>query len=140
MEHLTATLIAISFLTCYCNAINCRYKDLENSLLNTEENLYQLSRAFFPPVQNPPEFVTVSYYFPELDQTKVWYWSVFTSSFIHPPEVLQFISLFFTKPHYFYNGTVQLILNDTALERAGNCADDLLSMQLLTQRVSYIKR
>ena len=135
MERFTSTLIVISLVVYYTSALNCSYELLEESLLNSNENKYELSRAFFPSVDNPPEFVTVNYYFPNRNENKLCFWSAFTSGFIHPPEVLQFISLFFAKPHTFYNGSVNLVLDNLTLETT-DCADDLLKMQLLTQRVS----
>ena len=138
MECCTSSLIVTSLMVCYTSALNCNYTLLEMSLMNSKENKYELSRAFFPPVDNPPEFITVKYHFLELDQNQTWYWSVFTSGLIHPPEVLQYMSLFFSKPYAFYNGVVYLVLTDITSETA-NCPDDLIKMQLLTQRVSSVE-
>ena len=141
MERFTSILIMmISLVVCYTSALNCSYELLEKSLLNSKENKYEMSRAFFPPVDNPPDIVTVNYYFLELNQNTTWYWSVFTSSFIHPPEVLQYMSLFFSKPYAFYNGKIDLILaNITSESETAECPKDLVKMQLLTQRVSFLK-
>ena len=136
MERFVSTLIVISLVVYIISALNCSYELLEKSLINSKENKYELSRAFFPPIANPPEFVTVNYTFPEINQCKIWHWSTFTSGFIHPPEVLQYMSLFFGKPHAFYNGSVYLTLENTTLETIADCAEDLQKMQLLTQRVS----
>ena len=139
MEHFASTLIVISLAVYNTGALNCSYELLEKSLL-TQQNKYELSRAFFPPIANPPEFVTVNYSFLEINQNKIWHWSVFTSGFIHPPEVLQYMSLFFGKPHAFYNGSIHLTLEKTTSETIADCAEDLQKMQLLTQRVSKHRR
>lgn len=104
---------------------------LAKAVINDQTNLYELSRAFFPPEANSPEFVAVSYFLNGIENQS-WYWSTFTSSFIHPPEVIQFMSLFFAKPHNYYKGQVRI---DIPKEVAG-CVNDLPMMQLLTQRVS----
>lgn len=125
-------LAAFVLFNNYCDAESCIYSKLETALTTNENNKYQLSRAFFPPVDNPPEFVTVRYTFMQ-SKTQTWYWSTFTSSFIHPPEVMQFMSLFFGKPHAFFAGEVELDLTNESIV---GCDDDLEQMQLLTQRVS----
>ena len=104
--------------------------------MTDSENVYLLSRTFFPPVKNSPEFVNVTYNFTETAENQTWYWSESISSFIHPPEVLQFMSLFFTKPHHFFSGEVQLTLGPVNEMSISHCAQDLEKMQLLTQRVS----
>lgn len=79
------------------------YQELEASLLATENNTIHLSKAFFPLEDNPPEFVTVTYYFNSSNATKVWFWSTQTSCFLHPFEVFHFSSLFFSKPDCFHS-------------------------------------
>ena len=138
MECASRFLFVIILLLTYCcsEAQVCKYAALENSLIETDENTHNLSRAFFPPVDNPPEFVQVNYAFSETAKTQSWCWSVTTSSFIHPPELLQFMSLFFAKPYIFYYGSVEVVLTSTNSGTVTGCADDLSKMQLLTQRVS----
>ena len=114
------------------DAQECNYSNLAKSVISNEKNMYELSRAFFPPDANAPEFVTVKYMVDD-KKNQTWYWSTFTSSFIHPPEVIQFMSLFFAKPHNYYKGEVPVTLTDKVVE----CVNDPLKMQLLTQRVSY---
>ena len=114
----------------------CNFEDLVASLLDTKDNQYRLSKTFFPQVKNPPELVKVSYNFSETGDTQEWYWSTSTSSFIHPPEVLQYTSLFFAKPHHFYNGDVALSLSSNKTAVAA-CTNDMDKMQFLTQRVGY---
>lgn len=112
-------------------AQECNYVALAEAVVINTTNLYELSRAFFPPAANAPEFVAVNYFL-NGTENQTWYWSTFTSSFIHPPEVIQFMSLFFAKPHSYYKGEIRIIIPD---EVAG-CVTDLQKMQLLTQRVS----
>jgi hypothetical protein len=113
------------------DAQECDYVALAEAVINNNTNLYEISHAFFPPAANPPEFVAVNYFL-NGTENQMWYWSTFTSSFIHPPEVIQFMSLFFAKPHNYYKGEVRISIPD---EVAG-CVNDLPKMQLLTQRVS----
>ena len=138
MKHfLLLTLVVLKLLANSCDAQGCDFSMLADSLINSDENVYQLSRVFFPPVDNSPEFVTVHYNFTEIAEIQTWYWSVSISSFIHPPEVMQFMSLFFTKAHYFFSGDVQLTLAPVNQSSISDCAQDLKKMQLLTQRVSH---
>ena len=113
------------------DAQECNYSTLAKSVIQSEKNMYELSRAFFPPDANAPEFVAVKYIVDD-QEIQTWYWSTFTSSFIHPPEVIQFMSLFFAKPHNYYKGEVHITLPDEVVE----CINDPLKIQLLTQRVS----
>ena len=133
---LLLAVLTFSANTC-CIAQECNFATLAKSLIS-DDNLYELSRTFFPPVKNSPEFVEVIYNFTETSVTQTWYWSVSTSSFIHPPEVLQFMSLFFTKPHKFFSGNIQLVLAPVDNLSVSECAKDLEKMQLLTQRVSCL--
>ena len=117
------------FGSCLC------YCELEESLLATEENTLELTRKFFPPEENPPEFVTVFYYFSDTNRIfgpHKWYWSAQTSYFLHPFEVFQFSSLFFGKPEPYYTQSLTITLK-------AECADlsskDFTKIELLTQRV-----
>ena len=135
---LLLTLVVFNLLAIpWCDAQECNFSTLAKSLIKDEENMYQLSRVFFPPVANSPEFVTVEYFFNETLETQTWYWSTYISSFIHPPEVMQFMSLFFTKAHNFFKGEVQVSLAPVGNMSVSGCAKDLERMQLLTQRVSH---
>ena len=113
------------------DAQECNYVALADAVIKNQTNLYELSRAFFPPAANSPEFVAVSYILNGIEN-QTWYWSTFTSSFIHPPEVIQFMSLFFAKPHTYYKGKVRISIP----KEVAGCVNDLQKMQLLTQRVS----
>ena len=78
------------------------YSELESSLLTTENNRISLSTVFFPLEDNQPEFVMIRYSFNGSNKTQVWFWSTQMSHFLHPFEVFQFLSLFFTKPEPYY--------------------------------------
>ena len=115
-----------------CDSCLC-YCELENSLLATEHNIDQLTRAFFPAEENTPEFVTITYNFNNTD-SQIWYWSAQTSHFLHPFEVFQFLSLFFSKPEPYYTGVMVINLK---VECADLTSDESFRMlQLFTQRVS----
>ena len=110
------------------------YYELENSLLATEYNRLNLTTTFFPPEANPPEFVAVKYYFENSSAThdQLWFWSAQTSHFIHPFQMFQFLSLFFSKPEPYYSGTVEIILK----RECAKLSTKDMHLQLLTQRVS----
>lgn len=141
MKKVSLSLLAlVLFVNLCCEAQECDFIHLRTALVDNHENYYQLSRTFFPPVNNPPQFVEVTYNFTETSETQTWYWSDSISNFIHPPEVMQYMSLFFTKPHYFFSGSVQLVLPPVIIDgntvSISECAKNLERMQLLTQRVS----
>ena len=132
--------IVIVVVSCLCFhsvsiSVACKYDALKSSLANGPDNLNALSEAFFPPVDNNPEFVTVVYNFNDIPTTETWYWSTVTSHFLHPYEVFQYISLFFVKPRRFYIGKVELNITGTG-SNVTECVDNISVMQLLTQRVS----
>lgn len=107
------------------------YSALEKSLLAKEKNRFNLKRAFFPPENNTPEFVTVHYSFKNSTSTFTWFWSAKTSHFLHPFNAFQFLSLLFSTPEPYYVGELSITLNK-------NCANlsSELNLQMLTQRVS----
>ena len=131
------SVIILCFMCDKAVSNGCDYDALITSLTECRENLHALSEAFYPPVNNNPEFVTVHYNFTESDVTiseETWYWSAVTSHFLHPYEVFQYLSLFFAKPRQFYVGEVEITINGTDPLVAG-CAEDNYVMQLVTQRV-----
>ena len=108
------------------------YSELESSLLATENNRISLSTVFFPLEDNQPEFVTIRYSFNSSNKTQVWFWSTQMSHFLHPFEVFQFLSLFFTKPEPYYTGSTDIMLK----AECANLSSTDVKLQLLTQRVS----
>ena len=119
---------------CLPNKTSCSvcYTALKQSLLSRDDNVRNLSQAFFPPENNQPEVVEVTYYFGDnMNDPDVWFWSSDSSYLIFPPEKFQFLSLFFGKPAYFFNQKTYLFLDD-------ECSGvDPMILRLLTQRVSY---
>ena len=106
------------------------YHKLKESLLRTDKNIQSLSTAFFPPKDNIPEFVIVTYCFDEIcNKTRKWYWTHDSSYLFFPMKTFQYLSLFFGKPTAFFSRNVTLNLD-------ADCHDashELLN--LLTQRV-----
>ena len=116
----------VGYCLCYC--------ELEDSLLGTENNRINLTTTYFPPEDNQPEFVAVRYHFIDSDETQVWYWSAQTSHFLHPFEVFQFLSLFFSKPEPYYSSSLDVTLK----AECANLSSTDNKLQLLTQRVSRL--
>lgn len=109
------------------------YRNLERALFATERNRVNLKKTFFPPEDNSPEFVQVTYHFKNSSVTSVWFWSAKTSYFLHPFLVFQFMSLFFNKPQPYYTGSLDVTLETECM---ANLSPDTTNLQLLTQRVS----
>ena len=110
----------------------CRdnYTELAETLINTSDNKYQLSLAFFPTERAPPTFVKAIYVYDDITiPNKTWFWSEGAFYFFQPLQVYQFTSLLFGKPAEFRSGTVTLTL-------PADCANAQVSiMETLTQRV-----
>ena len=114
------------------NCSTC-YQALVKSLMSKDQNLFSLSKSFFPTNSNDrPQFVTVTYLFKGTNETKVWYWSEKGSYFIYPLQTFEYLSLFFGKAAVFFTGSVTVTLD----EECRPTSDDF--MQHLTQRVSTI--
>lgn len=108
------------------------YQTLVRSLLSKDQNLFNLSKAFFPTNSNDrPQFVTVTYRFKDTNETKVWYWSEKGSFFVYPLQTFEYLSLFFGKASAFFIGNVTVTLDQ-------ECQHAELFMQHLTQRVSNV--
>ena len=109
------------------------YAELVRAVLENDDNIFSLSKAFFPPRTNPAEFVAVTYHFQNesMDEPSVWFWTEQSSYLLHPLHTFQFLSLFFGKPEAFYTQEADVTLNAT------DCwgVDDT-HLELLTQRVS----
>lgn len=119
-----------SFGACLPGQESCSqcYLTLKQSLLERDDNIRNLSNAFYPPKANIPEFVTVTYKFGNNIEPKIWYWSHDSSYLFFQLTTFQFLSLFFSKPAALFSQSVDLTLN----ESCANSSD----LQLLTQRVS----
>ena len=106
------------------------YRSLVESLLSRDQNLFNLSKTFFPAHSNDrPQFVSITYRFNGTNDTRVWYWSEKGSYFIYPQQTFEYLSLFFGKASAFFAGTVTVTLDEECLY-----AEHF--MHHLTQRVS----
>lgn len=112
-----------------CQTCSEDYETLANFLLNTTDNKYQLSVAFFPIKRAPPAFVKVIYHYDDTDiANQTWVWSSGAFYFFQPLRIYQFTSLFFGNPE-FRVGTVAVML-------PAECANASVPiMETLTQRV-----
>ena len=114
------------------------YRTLKESLLKRDDNVRKLSEAFFPPRDNPPEFVKVTYYFGKNStgenstDKQVWFWSHESSYLFFPMETFQYLSLYFGKSATYFSREVTLNLDSECSE----VQHDI--MRLLTQRVSVL--
>ena len=109
------------------------YRTLVKSLLSKDQNLFNLSKAFFPTNSDDrPQFVIVTYRFKQSNETKTWYWSEKGSFFVYPLQTFEYLSLFFGKASAFFAGSVTVTLDQNCV----NAEEDF--MQHLTQRVSKV--
>ena len=130
--------LSFVFGKCQVGRESCRdcYISLAQSLFHSDENVFNLSQAFFPPDTNTPEFVVVRYHFKSesmAEEVEVWFWAASASYFLYPLTTFQFLSLFFGKPEAYWTGEVDVTLNAT--ECLGAKWEHLL---MLTQRVSLL--
>ena len=119
-----------SFGSCPTGKDSCSecYLALKKSLLGRDDNIYSLSRTFFPTQDQPPEFVTVTYRFGDVSN-QTWFWSEKSSYLLFPIKTFQYLSLGFGKLERYVTQEVTLILD-------AECnSTDLRTLELLTQRV-----
>lgn len=104
---------------------------LEESLLSSESNRFNLLKAFYPPRNALPVFQTVTYNFESetVNQSKVWYWAQSEVFLVQPLDVLQFTSLFHSNLQYRV-GDLELMLPGDCLETKNEF------IEILTERVS----
>ena len=145
---ITCTIVSVSFVggratsnfvfgECSPGKDSCRdcYISLAQHLFQNDDNVFNLSKAFFPPDTNTPEFVVVRYHFQNTstDTVKTWFWAASASYFIYPLATFQFLSLFFGKPEAYWTAEVDVVLNATECEGVR-----MQHLTMLTQRVSRI--
>ncbi len=113
------------------------YSLLVENVTDDDRNIFNLTFAFFPPNTSSPAFVTVIYHFKDnfgdeidVNDTKIWFWSISTFNLLHPLHVFQFTSLFFSALE-LQSSEVHLTLH----QDCWNSSED--HMMLLTQRVSF---
>jgi hypothetical protein len=106
------------------------YRNLSVSLLKSDRNIRQLFASFYPPRNDLPEFVNVTYCFNETcNRKKRWYWSQESSYLFLPLQTFEFLSLYFGKPMDYITQNVTLFLDEECYEA------DSDMFNLLTQRV-----
>ena len=109
------------------------YKVLASSVVYSDRNMFQIQNTFFPPEEESPVFVTVTYeYKDEYDNTlqcEIWFWSTSTFYIFQPLNTFQFTSLFFSD--------TQLLTSNLTLTLPLDCYNASEEHKtLLTQRVS----
>ena len=130
----------VSFGECIEGKQSCKdcYLALKQELLKRDDNVFKLSEVFFPPDTNPPEFVAITYVFKDnngfghINDSQTWYWIEQSSYLLFPPDIFQYLSLFFGKPEEFYAQEVSVTLNAECI------GADMKHMTLLTQRVRIV--
>ena len=132
----TAAATDFIFSECQMNKESCQecYLTLVKLLLGNDGNAYNLSRAFFPPIIDPPDSVIVNYHYANdtMDEIDTWFWANSGVYFLYPLHVFPFISLLFGKYRPIYEQVTTVTLNAT---ECYGVSDDF--MALLTQRVSH---
>ena len=114
------------------NCATC-YQTLANALVNTGDNKYNLSMAFFPIDVAPPVQVRVTYVrSSDLKIQATWYWLIGGFYLFQPLELFLYRSLFFSPPS-LRREAVTLILPDQCFANA----DSTIFFQYITQRVSF---
>ena len=119
------------------------YGVLFNEVFINDRNRYNLQRAFFPPDNTNPVFLTVKYYFTRnmsgngstdyslTSPNETWYWTQSTFYLFQPIHSLEYTSLLFADTS-LRESNVSLYLQPDCLG-AG-----LDMMELFTQRVSLM--
>lgn len=103
---------------------------MEESLLESAENRFNLLVAFYPPREAHPVMVEVDYTFQDLtNDSQRWFWSESEFYLIQPLEVLQFTSLLFSNMPYRSSRLSISLPPDCSLA-------SVQYFQLLTTRVS----
>ena len=81
---------------------NCttNFTQLEKALIETDNNRYDIIKAFYPPRKKPSIYVDVKYKFGDGDNQIIenWIWATTYFYFIQPPSLFVFTSLVFSYP------------------------------------------
>lgn len=124
----------LPFGSCLVGRESCSecYLTLKKSLLSRDDNILNLSLAFYPPQTNVPEFVSITYLFGEAPNanSQMWFWTHDSSYLFFPLQTYQYHSLFFGKLEREVSQSLILTLD------AECYATPNTTMELLTQRVS----
>ena len=118
----------------FANCGTC-YETFANALVNTADNKYSLSRAFFPVHDAPPVHVEVTYEnFDGTESTK-WFWLTGGFYIFQPLHVFLYRSLYFSPPIYRRKSVI-IILPDDCFDNTSAKLEEFF--EYATQRVSYI--
>ena len=122
------------FGSCLVGRESCSecYLSLKKSLLSRDDNILNLSLAFYPPQSSIPVFVSITYLFGEGSDssTQEWFWTHDSSYLFFPLQTFQYHSLFFSKLEKDVSQTLTLTLDAECSSASSK------NMELLTQRVS----
>ena len=96
----------------YSNCATC-YQTFANAIVNTEDNKYRLSRAFFPTRNAASVQVKVTYK-RNLNTTDaiIYFWVTGGFYLIQPLEVFLYRSLFFSSPSYRHESVTVFLPDD----------------------------
>ena len=150
-----AFLLALQLLGC-CVAVQCvnnndtiyadcetNFTTLENALIHTCDNAYNLWTTFFPPRETRSLFVVVKYQIINSNISIDYIWTTASFTLIHPPRIFGMISLFFgfVEEDRIQTVTIHLpencqgLLNKSSYGLTNEEAESDF-MEVLTQRVS----
>ena len=153
-EVIFAFLLSLQLLGC-CVAVQCvnnndttyadcetNFTTLENALIHTSDNAYNLWTTFFPPRETQSLFVVVKYQIINSNTSIDYIWTTASFTLIHPPRIFGIISLFFgfVEEDRIQNVTIRLPESCQGLltPEYGRTNEEAESdfMEVLTQRVS----
>ena len=116
----------------YENCATC-YETFANALVNSENNLYEISKAFFPIDQVAPVEVDVTYQSMNSSVNLQYHWIVGGFYVYQPLKIFMLRSLLFSPPAY-REGSVTVFLPDNCF----NTTNEWEFFDYTTQRVSKI--
>ena len=118
------------------------FTTLENALIHTCDNSYNLWTTFFPPRETQSLFVVVKYQIINSNTSIDYIWTTAAFTLIHPPRIFGMISLFFgfVEEDRIQNVTIRLPESCLGLltPEYGRTNEEAKSnfLEVLTQRVS----
>jgi len=105
---------------------------MEESLLRSTDNRFNLLKAFYPPRKVHPVVVTVNYTFHGTNDSVVWFWTLSEFYLIQPLEIFQFTSLFFSNKPY-RQSKLQIKLDNNCSQASDEFFEVLTTKVNLTQ-------
>ena len=112
----------------YNNCATC-YQTFANALVNTADNKFRMSKAFFPIFRVKPVEVETTYRSTSNETQKLWYWLMGGYYVFQPLELFIYRSLLFSPPTWRQE-TLTVYLPDECF------SDNELFFEFATQRVS----